>query len=64
MTSTLPTGTTNGAGKADSRYGRVVQVIGPVLDVEFHAKDSLHDEAFHRGTRSYSIATGWTAKPS
>ncbi len=41
MTSTVPTGTTNGATKGDSRYGRVVQVIGPVLDVEFDSEESL-----------------------
>jgi len=41
MTSTVSTGTTNGATKGDSRYGRVVQVIGPVLDVEFEDEDSL-----------------------
>ncbi|MGH9011618.1 MAG: F0F1 ATP synthase subunit beta, partial [Acidimicrobiia bacterium] len=42
MTSTVSTGTTNGATKGDSRYGRVVQVIGPVLDVEFDGgEDSL-----------------------
>ncbi|HEV8625744.1 MAG TPA: F0F1 ATP synthase subunit beta [Acidimicrobiia bacterium] len=41
MTSTLSTGTTNGATKGDSRYGRVVQVIGPVLDVEFDSEESL-----------------------
>jgi F-type H+/Na+-transporting ATPase subunit beta len=41
MTSTVSTGTTNGATKGDSRYGRVVQVIGPVLDVEFEGEDSL-----------------------
>ena len=41
MTSTVSTGTTNGATKGDSRYGRVVQVIGPVLDVEFDSEESL-----------------------
>jgi F-type H+/Na+-transporting ATPase subunit beta len=41
MTSTLSTGTTNGATKGDSRYGRVVQVIGPVLDVEFEDEAAL-----------------------
>jgi F-type H+-transporting ATPase subunit beta len=41
MTSTVSQGTTNGATKGDSRYGRVVQVIGPVLDVEFDDEDSL-----------------------
>jgi len=41
MTTTTTTGTTNGATKGDSRYGRVVQVIGPVLDVEFDTEESL-----------------------
>jgi F-type H+/Na+-transporting ATPase subunit beta len=41
MTSTASTGTTNGATKGDTRYGRVVQVIGPVLDVEFENEESL-----------------------
>jgi F-type H+/Na+-transporting ATPase subunit beta len=41
MTSTMSTETGNGAIKGDSRYGRVVQVIGPVLDVEFDTEASL-----------------------
>src|SRR5688572_8929027 len=41
MTSTVSTGTTNGATKGDSKYGRVIQVIGPVLDVEFDTEESL-----------------------
>ena len=41
MTSTVSTGTTNGATKGDTKYGRVIQVIGPVLDVEFETEESL-----------------------
>jgi F-type H+/Na+-transporting ATPase subunit beta len=41
MTTTVSQGTTNGATKGDNRYGRVVQVIGPVLDVEFETEESL-----------------------
>jgi len=40
MTTTTSTAT-NGAPKSDERYGRVVQVIGPVLDVEFESESSL-----------------------
>jgi F-type H+/Na+-transporting ATPase subunit beta len=40
MTTAMSTAT-NGAPKGDSRYGRVVQVIGPVLDVEFDGEDAL-----------------------
>ena len=40
MTTTTSTAT-NGAPKSDDRYGRVVQVIGPVLDVEFESESSL-----------------------
>jgi F-type H+/Na+-transporting ATPase subunit beta len=40
MTTTTSTAT-NGATKGDGRYGRVVQVIGPVLDVEFESEASL-----------------------
>jgi F-type H+-transporting ATPase subunit beta len=40
MTTTTSTAT-NGATKGDGRYGKVVQVIGPVLDVEFEASSGL-----------------------
>jgi F-type H+-transporting ATPase subunit beta len=40
MTTTTSTAT-NGATKADDKYGKVVQVIGPVLDVEFEAESGL-----------------------
>jgi F-type H+-transporting ATPase subunit beta len=46
MTSTVSTGTTNGATKGDSRYGRVVQVIGPVLDVEFDGQEDSLPEIY------------------
>ncbi|HZQ79558.1 MAG TPA: F0F1 ATP synthase subunit beta [Acidimicrobiia bacterium] len=39
--SNVGNGATNGGSSGDSRYGRVVQVIGPVLDVEFDAEQSL-----------------------
>jgi F-type H+/Na+-transporting ATPase subunit beta len=40
MTTTTSTAT-NGATTGDGKYGRVVQVIGPVLDVEFESESSL-----------------------
>jgi F-type H+-transporting ATPase subunit beta len=39
--SNVGNGATNGKTDGDHRYGRVVQVIGPVLDVEFDAEQSL-----------------------
>ena len=39
--SNVGNGAANGKSKGDSRYGRVVQVIGPVLDVEFDTEESL-----------------------
>jgi F-type H+/Na+-transporting ATPase subunit beta len=39
--SNVGNGATNGKSNGDHRYGRVVQVIGPVLDVEFDTEDSL-----------------------
>src|SRR5438093_2054280 len=39
--SNVGNGATNGKRKGDSRYGRVVQVIAPVLDVEFDTEESL-----------------------
>jgi F-type H+/Na+-transporting ATPase subunit beta len=42
MTSTMSTGTGTGNGAAgDNKMGRVVQVIGPVLDVEFESEAAL-----------------------
>jgi F-type H+-transporting ATPase subunit beta len=39
--SNVGNGASNGTTDGDHRYGRVVQVIGPVLDVEFDAEQSL-----------------------
>src|SRR5205085_11603592 len=39
--SNVGNGAGNGRTDGDSRYGRVVQVIGPVLDVEFDTEESL-----------------------
>ena len=42
MTSTMSTGTGTGNGATgDNKMGRVVQVIGPVLDVEFESEGAL-----------------------